>query len=255
MRNFKIVCILLILCQLLERTECYYLLKHHPKKRYYWMYFSNMREGMKLYFRLSRNRFFRKNPLIKLLMRLILLSYIYHRGRIVFYGIRMFYHQELAPHANFGSYGRRLEEVDPEKEKDAKLIAKAMTTMSEDETSFFEPNVETVQPILCIGTEVGNVPGKLIDFTHAIYVQNGEVKDCDNYTVVPEERLVYTHEKMDPLCAPRGYNTETKQRTWNAVYFGKDGNYLGEANLDKTSITYVQGDEVLSSNDSFAVIC
>ena len=155
-----------------------------------------------------------------------------------------------------GNSRRYLESVtEDEATQDARILGESLNSMNSHESNFFEEGAESISPIVCLNTEYGNIPGKYVDMNEATYVANGEIKKCEDFTVVPETIFLYKHQPKDYSCGPRGYSTETNEPLWNAVYFGEHGNILGSTNLSQSEITYVEGGEVKTSATSFAVLC
>lgn len=255
---FKLILILYIsqYCQSID----YYWTVRPAGKPYFYQYWRGIGGAFKLLLSLRRHPLFGKDRVLRSWMRRILTCYIMNRGVFYILSIRLFFtidpklNPNYTENSIYNVYDRRLEEISDEDKEKANMLQKAFKTNAH-KSEFFEVGAESVTPIICLGTEEGNIPGKLIDMEKPIYVSNGEVKTCPQFSVVPETRLVYHHQAKDYNCGPRGHNTLSHQRLWNAVYFGENGNILGEADLNMSTITYIEDGEVKTSHNSFAVIC
>ena len=226
-------------------------------KQYFWMYWRGMRGAFTLLANLHTHPYFRNNIYMQSWMRRHLCAYIRNKGVFYILSIRLFFtpNHTLAPGYNPNHTWRRLEDVtDADKER-AQELSDAFNNSSGSSSNFFELGVKSSEPIVCLETESGNVPGKILDNEKTVYVDNGEVKECSKFYILPETELHYNHQNENLSCAPRGYNTKTKEVLWNGVYFGSEGNILGSVNSSKSVITYVENGEVKTSDSSFAVLC
>jgi hypothetical protein len=227
-------------------------------KKYFWMWWNGIRGAFALLRTLNYHHYFRHFPILRSSMRRILWAYIIHRGAFILWGINMHFFPDPKAYDEIRgkSGGRYLENLtDEQATEDAKLVGESLNSLNSHSSDFFEPGAESISPIVCLNTEHGNIPGKYVDMNEAVYAVNGEIKKCEEFTVVPETILLYKHQPMNYTCAPRGYSTDTKEPLWNAVYLGENGNILGSTNLDKSEITYIEGGEVKTSSTSFAVLC
>lgn len=227
------------------------------KKKYFWMYWVGLRGALTLLMNLHRHPYFRNNAYMTSWMRRHLQAYIHNRGVFYILNIRLFFtpNPTLAPGYKPSHTWRRLENVTEEDKAKADQLSNAFNTLESASSSFFEFGAKSVSPIVCLGTDSGNVPGKILDNERAIYEDNGEVKECQNFYILPETELYYNHQKENLSCAPRGFDTGNKEVLWNGVYFGSEGNILGSVNSSKSVITYIENGEVKTSNSSFAVLC
>lgn len=261
MINTKLFCkifILLLLCQSFKMQM--YGMMRPSGKRYFFTWWRGMSGAIHLLQTLNYHYFFRHYPVVRENLRRILWAYIINRGKFIIWAITIHFYPDRDAYNSIlngrGGNRRYLESVSEEQAtEDAKILGESINSCNSHTSNFFEEGAESVVPIVCLNTESGNVPGKYVDMNDAFYVENGEIKKCEDYIVVPETILVYKHQPINYSCAPRGYSLETKEPLWNGVFFGEHGNILGSVNLDQTEITYIEGDEVKKSSTSFAVLC
>lgn len=255
-------CKLFLFIYLINHYECYkshYWSVRPSGKRYFYQYWKGLLGCFHLLINLHRHPIFGRDAILRSWMKRILMAYIKHRGTFYIIGIRLFFTRDpkLNPNYNPSSLwrSRGLAEVSEEDKQKADLMQKSFNSLESHTSQFFEVGAESVTPILCLNTEEGNIPGKLIDMEKPVYISNNEVKTCEQFHIVPETKLIYHHQIKSYSCGPRGHNTNTNERLWNAVYFGDNGNILGQADTNLSTITYIEDGEVKTSHESFAVLC